>query len=74
MRKHLITIGSSLGLIIDKPILDLLRITPETELEMETDGNALTLRPIRVATHRKAMRTYRRVAQQHRRSLRKLAK
>ena len=32
-------IGNSAGIIIDKPILDLLGITPETELELKTDGN-----------------------------------
>lgn len=36
MIKRLQTVGNSSGLIIDKPILELLKITPETELEVGT--------------------------------------
>jgi hypothetical protein len=35
------------GIIIDKPILELLRITPETELDLSTDGERLIITPIR---------------------------
>ncbi len=36
MRKHLIKHDNSLGLIIDKPILELLQISAETSLEITT--------------------------------------
>jgi len=33
--------------VIDKPILDLLRITPDTPFEIVSDGQSLVLTPIR---------------------------
>ena len=39
--------GNSYALVIDKPILELLRATPETAFEIVTDGNSLLLTPIR---------------------------
>jgi len=74
MRKRLTSIGSSLGIIIDKPVLDLLKITPETEIEIETDGQNIILKPDRVADNEKAMKAYKRVAKRHKKSLRKLSK
>jgi len=45
MIKKLSTVGNSLGLIIERPILDLLNITKDTPLEITTDGEALIIRP-----------------------------
>ncbi len=45
MIKTLTKHGNSYALIIDKPILDLLRITPETPLEITTDGNGFYVAP-----------------------------
>ncbi|MCC6151304.1 MAG: AbrB/MazE/SpoVT family DNA-binding domain-containing protein [Planctomycetes bacterium] len=45
MVKTLVKHGNSYALIIDKPIMDLLKITPETPLEITTDGNALVMSP-----------------------------
>ena len=73
MRKKLITIGSSLGIIIDKPILELLKITPETEIEMETDGRNLVLRPVPAASRKQVEESLDRVVKRNRASLRKLA-
>ena len=47
MIKKLTTIGNSYGLVIDRSILELLRITPETELELSTDGTRLIIEPAR---------------------------
>lgn len=47
MKKRLSTIGGSLGLVIDKPILELLKINRETEIEVTTDGRGLYLKPVR---------------------------
>jgi antitoxin component of MazEF toxin-antitoxin module len=47
MTKTLIKHGNSLALVIDKPILELLRINPETQLELTTDGNRLLVSPVR---------------------------
>ena len=73
MQKRLTKIGSSLGIIIDKPILDLLRITADTPLEVTTDGDLLILRPLRFVDDERAAASYERVARRHRESLEKLA-
>ncbi len=49
MHKNLTTIGNSLGIVIEKPILQLLGINRDTVLDMTTDGEALILRPVRQA-------------------------
>jgi antitoxin component of MazEF toxin-antitoxin module len=38
--------GNSLALILDKPILELLNIDPDTPISISTDGKSLTLSPI----------------------------
>jgi antitoxin component of MazEF toxin-antitoxin module len=53
MIKKLTTIGNSYGLVIDKAILEILRITPETELELSTDGRRLIIEPIGKAPKRR---------------------
>jgi antitoxin component of MazEF toxin-antitoxin module len=45
MQKKLTKHGNSWALIIDKPILDLLKIDPETPLEITTDGQMLIVSP-----------------------------
>lgn len=47
MVKTLIRHGNSYALIIDKPILDLLQIEPDTPIEIRTDGDVLVLAPQR---------------------------
>jgi antitoxin component of MazEF toxin-antitoxin module len=44
MVKHLVKHGNSYALVIDKPILELLGITPDTPLEISTpDGKSLVV-------------------------------
>jgi antitoxin component of MazEF toxin-antitoxin module len=47
MRKRLSAVGNSLGIVIEKPILELLDIDRNTELDMSTDGERLIIEPIR---------------------------
>ncbi len=47
MTKRLQSVGNSSGVIIDKPILELLGITPDTELDFSTDGERLIITPVR---------------------------
>jgi antitoxin component of MazEF toxin-antitoxin module len=54
MRKKLSAIGNSLGIVIEKPILELLDITRETELDMTTEGGKLIIAPVRQSRSRKA--------------------
>lgn len=73
MKKKLSSIGNSLGIVIEKPILELLRIDRDTELEMTTDGERLILEPIRGDTGR-FRAVARRVLKTHHETFRKLAK
>jgi antitoxin component of MazEF toxin-antitoxin module len=45
MIKYLTTHGNSLALVIEKGVLDLLRITSNTPLEINTDGRNLIISP-----------------------------
>ena len=47
MIKKLTKHGNSLALVIEKPILDLLEIDPDTPLDISTDGNVLIVSPVR---------------------------
>ncbi|HPH66205.1 MAG TPA: AbrB/MazE/SpoVT family DNA-binding domain-containing protein [Kofleriaceae bacterium] len=67
MTKNLRQIGNSYGIIIDKAILELLNIGPETDLEITTDGKRLMIEPVAQPTskreavkaaHAKAMKKY----------------
>ena len=43
MIKTLTKHGNSYALVIDKPILELLRFSPDSPLEISTDGKVLTI-------------------------------
>ena len=47
MIKKLTKHGNSYALVIDKPVLDLLKIEPGTPLEITTDGQTLVVSPAR---------------------------
>ena len=74
MVKTLSKHGNSLALIIDRAILELLKIEQDTPLEISTDGEQLIIRPIRSGTHRSRVRqASKRVMETHEETLRKLA-
>jgi antitoxin component of MazEF toxin-antitoxin module len=76
MVKRLQAVGNSSGIIIDKPVLELLRITSETELDVSTDGERLIITPIRPdpGRERKIARAQARTVASHGRTFKKLAK
>ena len=45
MIKTLTKHGNSYALVIDRPVMDLLHIEPDTDLEVSTDGRSLILSP-----------------------------
>ena len=47
MIKKLTKHGNSYALVIDKPILELIRATPDTPFEIISDGRSLVLTPVR---------------------------
>ena len=74
MRKKLSAIGNSLGLVIEKPILELLRIDRDTELEIRTDGDRLIIEPVKNERRKRISEAAKRVMTRHDRTFRKLAK
>jgi antitoxin MazE len=76
MRKKLSVIGNSLGLVIEKPILELLNITRDTELEPTTDGTCLIVEPVREVEAKgrcgRVGAATKRVMENHDRTLRRL--
>ena len=74
MVKTLTKHGNSYALVIDKAILELLNITPETPLEMTTDGQALVVSPVRDPKRRARFEKALQAAnQKYGRALRRLA-
>jgi antitoxin MazE len=53
MLKKLTKHGNSLALVIDRPILDLLKIDADTPLDVSTDGRQLIISPAKPTTRRK---------------------
>lgn len=75
MVKKLSAVGNSLGLIIERPILELLDITKDTPLEIKTDGEALIIRPAkRAPLMDRAVAAADRLMDAHEETYRKLAK
>jgi antitoxin MazE len=73
MRKNLTSIGNSLGLVIEKPILDLLNITKDTELDLSTDGKRLIVEPVRGSKRKRIADAARRAMDAHESTFRRLA-
>jgi antitoxin component of MazEF toxin-antitoxin module len=75
MIKKLVSHGNSAALIIDKPILELLRVDMETPLEISTDGRNLIISPVENEKREKRFRSaLAKVNKAHGRTLRKLAR
>ena len=55
MYKNFTKHGNSYALIIDKPIMDLLGMRPDTTVEFTTNGTALTITPVRDPKRRKSI-------------------
>ncbi len=53
MIKKLTRHGNSLALVVDRAVLDLLKIDADTPLEISTDGQVLIVSPVRDAKRRK---------------------
>ncbi len=73
MIKKLTAIGNSLGLIIERPILELLHIDKDTVLDMTTDGEALVIRPVREDHRAQVRQAAQRMMDTHDTTLKKLS-
>lgn len=56
MIKNLVKHGNSWALVIDRPILDLLKISPEAPLEITTDGRSMIVAPAGLSERKEAVR------------------
>ena len=74
MVKKLTKHGNSLALILDKPILDLMRIDADTPLEISTDGRKLIVGPQRDVDDEKFRRALNKVNKRYEKTFRRLAK
>jgi antitoxin component of MazEF toxin-antitoxin module len=74
MTKTLTKHGNSYALVIDRAIMELLKITPDTELELSTDGKVLTISPAAAGTTRGGVKnSLTRVNAKHGKTLKRLA-
>ena len=74
MVKRLTKHGNSLALVIDRPILELLKIDADTPLEISTDGKVLVVSPVRDAEHQKKFeKALEKVNRKYGRALKRLA-
>ena len=75
MIKKMVSHGNSAALIIDKPVLDLLKMDINTPLEITTDGRSLIISPVESAGREKKFRAaLDKVNRTHGKTLKKLAK
>lgn len=73
LMKKLAPIGNSLGLVLERPILDLLGIDRDTMLEIRTDGDSLVIKPVRQEYFNRVQESTAKVMRVHRGTLKKLA-
>ena len=74
MIKNLVKHGNSWALVIDRPILDLLKISPESPLEISTDGHSMTICPAADTGKKSRVRAARKkVNAKHSKAFKKLA-
>jgi len=74
MIKNLVKHGNSWAIIIDRPILDLLKINPESEIELTTDGQSIRIAPVAELSKKSKVRAASaKVNSKHSKAFRKLA-
>ncbi|MBL8820665.1 MAG: hypothetical protein JNL58_31875 [Planctomyces sp.] len=74
MIKNLVKHGNSWAVVIDRPILDLLKIAPESQIELTTDGKSIRIAPVNSDDKKAKVRDARaKVNSKHSRAFRKLA-
>lgn len=74
MIKRLTKHGNSMAIVLDKPVLELLKIDADTVLEVSTDGKALIIAPVRdAARNRKFKKALEKANMRYGRTLKRLA-
>jgi antitoxin component of MazEF toxin-antitoxin module len=74
MIKDLVKHGNSWAVLIDRPILDLLKIAPESQIELTTDGKSIRITPVNSDDSKSKVRAARaKVNSKHSKAFKKLA-
>jgi len=74
MIKNLVKHGNSWAVVLDRPILDLLKISPESEIELTTDGESIRITPVKKVNSKSKVRAASaKVNAKHSKAFRKLA-
>ncbi|MFM2217671.1 MAG: hypothetical protein RL240_1989 [Planctomycetota bacterium] len=74
MIKNLVKHGNIWAVLIDRPILDLLKIAPESQIELTTDGKSIRITPVNSDDSKSKVRAARaKVNSKHSKTFKKLA-
>ncbi|MDZ4851268.1 MAG: hypothetical protein SGI77_18420 [Pirellulaceae bacterium] len=74
MIKNFVKHGNSWAVVIDRPILDLLKIDPELQIEMTTDGKSIQITPLSAGKGKSKVRAARvKVNSKYSKAFKKLA-
>lgn len=74
MVKKLTQHGNSLALVLDKPILELLKISKDTPLEIATDGKNIVITPAQSMARRKKFEmAFEKINKRHKNTFKALA-
>jgi len=74
MTKKLTQHGNSAALVIEKPILQLLNIDLDTELEIVTDGKNIIISPVKLKDSEiKVLESLTKINERHSKTLKRLA-
>lgn len=74
MIKNFVKHGNSWAVVIDRPILELLKIDPESQIELTTDGTSIRIAPVSSNDAKSRIRNAReKVNSKHAAAFRKLA-
>ncbi len=74
MIKNLVKHGNSWAIVIDRPILDLLKIEPDSPVELTTDGKSIRIAPVADDAEKAKVRAARaKINSAHSKAFRKLA-
>lgn len=74
MIKNFVKHGNSWALVIDRPILELLKLDPADPVEITTDGTSMIIAPVRETAAKAKVRAARaQVNARHKKAFRKLA-
>ncbi len=73
MRKRLVSIEDNLVLVIERPILEILKIDEDSVLDVTTNGTELIIRPVHRSHDKRVASATKQLRKEHEETLKKLA-